>query len=297
MRIKQDIRIQILAHAILMLLTLLTVIPIILLIVSSLTSENYIMQHGYSLIMKSFSLRAYQYLTAQNTQIFNAYKITIIVTVLGTAGNLIFTSLMAYPLSRKDLPGHNIFNFYVFFTMLFNGGLVPTYLMYTEYFHMKNTILSLVVPNLLMSAWYILLMKAFFANSVPTAVIESAQIDGANEFVIYARIVMPMGKVIVATVGLFVGIEYWNDWYNGMIYLTNPNLFSIQNVMYRMISDIQFLSDNAQMAGHVDEMAASIPSTTVRMAIAVVGILPILIVYPFVQNNFVKGIALGSVKG
>lgn len=297
MKLKPDYKIQFIEYVCLTLAALATIVPLLLVTVSSFKSEKQILLSGYTLIPNFLSLDAYNYLWKQNDQIFRAYFITVIVTALGTAVSLFLITLLAYPLSRKDLPGRNFFNFYVFFTMLFNGGLVPTYLMYTQYFGIKNTLFALIVPGLLMSAWYVLLTRAFLVNNIPIAVIESAQIDGANELLIFVKIILPMGRVIIATVGLFVGIDYWNDWYNGMIYLTDHRLFSIQNLLYRMISDIQFLSNNAAMAGHVDEMAASIPGTTVRMAIAVIGVLPIAIIYPFVQNNFVKGIAIGAVKG
>ena len=215
---------------------------------------------------------------------------------MGTAGNLFLTTLLAYPLSRTDLPGRRPLTFLVFFTMLFSGGLVPTYLMYTVYFGVKNTLAGLIVPLLLLNAYYVMIMKTFFQNSIPKAIIESAQIDGASEMRIFLKIILPMGKPIIATVCLFSGIIYWNDWYNGMIYVTNSELFSIQQLLNRMMSDIQFLQANTAMAGAADYIS-NIPGMTVRMAIAVVGILPILVIYPFMQNNFVKGIAIGAVKG
>ena len=220
----------------------------------------------------------------------------MLVTLLGTCGNLILTTLLAYPLSRKDMPGRAAFTFIVFFTMLFNGGLVPTYLLYTRYLGIKNTLAGLLVPSLLMNVYFVLIMRTFFQNSIPSALIESAQIDGASEMRTFVSIVLPMGKPIIATVGLFAGIAYWNDWYNGMIYITKSNLFSIQQLLMRMLNDIQFLQANSSFVG-AEDYISKIPGVTVRMSIAVVGILPILLVYPFVQNNFVKGIAIGAVKG
>ena len=195
-----------------------------------------------------------------------------------------------------DLPGRKVLSFLVFFTMLFSGGLVPTYLLYTTYLGVKNTLAGLIVPLLLLNAYWVMIMRTFFQNSIPRAIIESAQIDGASELLIFFKIILPMGKPIIATVCLFAGITYWNDWYNGMIYVTESELFSIQQLLNRMLSDIQFLQSNSSMAGAADYIS-KIPGTTVRMAIAVVGILPILVIYPFMQNNFVKGIAIGAVKG
>ena len=288
---------QVVAHVVLAAGSLIAIFPILILFSSSFTEQATVIQFGYNVWPRKFGLEAYEYLWQQKDQIFRAYGVTALVTVIGTVANVIVTSLMAYPLSRYVLPGRNIFSFLVFFTMLFNGGLVPTYLMYTEYFHIKNTLFALLVPSLLMSPWYVFLMRTNLSSMVPMAIIEAATIDGASEFRIFRTIVLPMGRPIIATVALFSGIAYWNDWYNGMIYLTKSELFSIQNLLNRMLADIQFLSTNAAMAGNMSEMAASIPGTTVRMAIAAVGILPIIIIYPFVQNNFVKGIAIGAVKG
>jgi putative aldouronate transport system permease protein len=295
MKSKEYYIVQTLAHALLMFLSLCAILPFILLFVSSFTAQKTILLKGYSFVLRDFSLEAYEYLWKQKDQIFRAYGVTVFITSIGTCCNILITTLFAYPLSRRDLPGRNKFSFLIFFTMLFNGGLVPTYLVYTGYFYMKNNILALMIPSLLMSPWYVFLMRTYLADNIPAAVIESARIDGANELVIFFRIIFPMGKPIIATVGLFAGIAYWNDWYNGMIYLTKPTLFSIQNLLNRILADIQFLSNNANMSTMV--ASTTIPGTTVRMAIAAIGVLPIIIIYPFVQNNFVKGIAVGAVKG
>ncbi len=287
---------QVTAHVVLALLSFLALFPFLLLVMASITEENTLAMFGYTIFPKQLSLEAYNYLYKQGDQIFHAYGVTVLVTLIGTVAGLVIMSMLAYPLSRQELPGRKGLTFYVFFTMLFNGGLVPTYLLYTNYLNLKNTLWALLIPSLLVSAWYVLLMRTYFAGNVPTPVIESAQIDGASEVRIYAQIIVPMSRPIIATVGLFVGIAYWNDWYNGMIYITKPQFYSIQNLLTRMMSDIQFLSNNsslsAAMAGSM-----SIPSISVRMAIAVVGVLPIVIIYPFVQNNFVKGISVGAVKG
>jgi putative aldouronate transport system permease protein len=294
---KEDLQMQIVGHVILIILTLFALIPFVILVSSSFSAQEVIIKEGYSLIPKRIDFEAYNYLWKQSDQIFRAYGITILVTAIGTTANVFITSLIAYPLSRKDLPARNVFSIFVLITMLFNGGLVPTYLWYTHYLGIKNTLFALLVPRILTTAWYILLMRTFFMNNIPRDVIESAQIDGLNELGVYWKIVLPLGKIIVATVGLFAGIMYWNDWYNGMIYLTDAKLFSIQNLLQRMLADIQFLANNASTIGNSAELAAQIPSTTVRMAIAVVGVVPIMCIYPFVQNNFVKGINIGAVKG
>ena len=221
---------------------------------------------------------------------------TILVTAIGTASCIVLTALTAYVLSKSNLPGVKIMNLIIVITMLFNGGLVATYISYVTIFHVKNTIFGLIVPNLLMNAFNIMLVRNYFSHSIPEEIYESARIDGASEFVIFFKLVLPLSVPILATVGLMSGIAYWNDWQNGLYYLTTrTDLFTIQNLLNRMIQEIQFLSSNIAVGQTAD--VASLPSTAVRMAIAVIGILPIAITYPFIQNNFAKGITLGAVKG
>lgn len=179
--------------------------------------------------------------------------------------------------------------------MLFNGGLVPTYMVYTQLFDLKNTLMALIIPSLLMNAFFVMLMRTFFLTSIPAAVIESAKIDGAGEFRIFVRIVLPLSLPILATVGLFQTIHYWNDWFNGMVYVTDDKLYSLQNLLNRILLDIQFLSSSN--FGSQTELSANTPTESVRMALAVIGVLPILIAYPFFQKFFVKGLTVGAVKG
>lgn len=271
-------------------------IPFVLLIVSSVSSENSIVQNGYSFFPTQFSIEAYKYLWAHWGELGHAYGITVFITVFGTAASLAMTSMLAYPMSRNDIPLKNFWAFLVFFTLLFNGGLVPSYLIYTQVLEIKNTIWALIVPGLLMNGFNVLLVRTFFMTSVPPALIEAAQIDGAGEIKAFYKIVLPLSLPIMATIGLFEAILYWNDWFNGMTYITDPKYFSIQNILNRIISDIQFLSSNSNMSSSASQSMAELPTTSVRMAIAVVGVLPILIAYPFFQKYFIKGIALGAVK-
>lgn len=285
---------QIAINVIMILISLACVLPFIILISSSFSSEESIIQYGYSLLPRQLSMEAYEYLGMQANMIFRAYGITVFVTVFGTFASLILTTLLAYPMSRKEMPCRNFIAFFVFFTLLFNGGLVPTYMTYTEIFHIKNTIWSLIVPFLLINGFYVLIMRTYFITNIPEAIIESATIDGAGEFKTFVRIILPLSLPILATIGLFAAVKYWNDWFNGLIFLTDYKLFSIQNVLNRMLSDIQFLSNNNQAANSV---ITNMPSSTVKMAIAVIGAIPILAVYPFFQKYFVKGITIGAVKG
>jgi putative aldouronate transport system permease protein len=181
--------------------------------------------------------------------------------------------------------------------MLFNGGLVPTYINYSDVFGIKNTFWALMVPGLMMNAFNVLMVKSYFVSSIPDALLEAAYIDGATETRAFLQIALPLAKPIIATIGLFIGIGYWNDWMNGYIYLTKrTDLYSIQNLLNRMIKNIQALQQNANVV-NTDGAIASMPAVSIRMAIAVVGILPVVIIYPFIQKNFVKGITLGGVKG
>ena len=287
---------QAIIHIIMIIISLSCVLPFILLIISSFASEKSIIQYGYSFFPRQFSLNAYRYLGLQANMLLRAYGITVFITVFGTAASLIISTMLAYPMSRKQMPLRRVISFFVFFTLLFNGGLVPTYLIYTSVFHIKNTIWSLIVPGLLTNGFYVLIMRTYFTNNIPEAIIESASIDGAGEFRIFYKIILPLSLPILATIGLFEAVGYWNDWFNGLIYLTNYKLFSIQNVLNRMLTDIQFLSSNNEVASQ-SSVIANMPTTTVKMAIAVVGAIPILIAYPFFQKYFVKGISIGAVKG
>lgn len=289
---------QVIIHIFLILLTVCAILPVGILVIGSITGEEELIVSGYSMIPKTFSLDAYKYLFYKASDILRAYGITIFITVFGTALSLIITPLLAYPLSRKDFKARNIIAFMVFFTMLFNGGIVPAYVMWTQVFHVKNTIWALIFPGLLMSGFNVILMKNFFAQNIPPEMLEAAKMDGAGEFRIFFKIVLPLSLPIMATIGLFVGIGYWNDWTNGLYYVTKPELYSLQNLLNRILQDVQFLSSStvSQSAGAAASMT-QMPSVSIRMAISVVGILPIVILYPFFQKYFVKGITVGAVKG
>ncbi len=285
------------ANAFLIILSLYCILPLVLLVGSSFTDNAALVKYGYNFWPREFSLKAYEYLGSNGGAILKSYGMSFIVTGIGTVTSLLFTTSMGYGLSKVKMPGHKFLTFFVFFTMLFHGGLIPTYLMYTGTFHIKNTIYALIIPNLLVRAYYVMLMKSYFQTNLPGEVLEAAKVDGASEFQIYTRVAIPMSKPIIATIFMFTLIMYWNDWQNGLYYITTrTELYTIQNLLNRMIQEIMFLTNNAQIAT-MDASAATIPSTTVRMAIAVIGILPIAILYPFVQKNFAKGITLGAVKG
>ncbi|RED41829.1 carbohydrate ABC transporter permease [Paenibacillus sp. VMFN-D1] len=284
------------ANLVMFALSLAAILPFILLFIASISDENSIVLNGYTFWPEKFSLDAYLYMWNNVESITRAYGITIVVTVIGTFTGLLISTLIAYPLSRSDMPMRSFLSFFVFFTLLFNGGLVPTYLIYTEIFQIKNTLAALIVPGLLTNGFFILLIRSFFSTTIPNAVIESAYIDGAGEFKIFYRIVMPLSLPILATIGLMLLINYWNDWFNGLIYITDPQLYSIQNLLNRMLSNIQFLQQN-NLDGNASQAMANLPMNSVRMAMAVIGILPIICVYPYLQKYFVKGLVIGAVKG
>jgi putative aldouronate transport system permease protein len=294
--VDNDKRFQVLANAIMIILALFCVIPIILLIVSSITKESALINYGYSFIPRQIDFSAYKYLLSNTSSVMRAYGITIITTVIGTILNVIITALFAYPLSRKDLPGRNFFSFFLFFTMLFGGGLVPTYMMWTQFFHVKNTLGGLIFPGLLMGAFNVIMMRTYFSTNIPEAVIEAARIDGADEFATLRKIVLPMSLPIIATISLLVSLGYWNDWMNGLIYITDDRMYGIQVLLNRMLTDIQFMNSSINQSVS-SKFAANLPSTALTMAVAVLGALPMLIAYPFFQKYLVKGITIGAVKG
>ena len=289
---------QIIANAVMILLVLFCLVPFALLIVSSITKETSLVKYGYSFIPREIDLAAYKYLLVDSTDIIRGYGISALVTVVGTICNLTITTLFAYPLSRKDLPARNALAFFLFFTMLFNGGLVPSYIMWTQTFHIKNTLTALLFPSLMMNAFYVIMMRTYFTTNIPDAVIEAARIDGAGELRILSQVVMPMSIPIIATLALLAGLAYWNDWLNGLYYISDDRLFSIQVLLNRMLLDVQFLMSNSDAAKSLQQNEEFVlPSTGIRMAVAVMGALPILVVNPFFQKYFVKGIVIGAVKG
>ena len=287
---------RIFSHVVLILLSLSCVIPLLLLIMSSFTSEAALLRNGYSLFPEAFSLEAYQFLWHSSGQIMNAYRMTLLSSLVGTLSNLTLTTLLAYPLSRRSLPGRSFFSFLVFFTLLFNGGLIPSYLVWTQTFRIKDTFFALILPNLLMNGFGVIVMRSYFSTNIPNEILEAGRIDGAGETRTLISIVLPMSKPILATTALMSGLAYWNDWQNGLYYLVKrTDLYTIQNFLNRLIASMDFISNNATNSAIT--AGITVPSVGVRMAVAVIALIPILIIYPFLQKGFVKGIVIGGVKG
>lgn len=287
---------RIFANIIMVLLSVSCLLPFILLLVSSLTKESTITAHGYSFLIRDLDFSAYRYLFASGDSILRAYGMTVLVTAVGTTLNLFMTLFLGYLLSKRDLPGRNLLSFYVFFTMLFSGGMIPSYIIWSQVFRVSETIYGLILPNLLMSAFNVILMRTFLTNNIPQEILEAAEMDSCSQVRMLFDICIPLSKPMISTVALFSALGYWNDWVNGLYYLIrNKKLYTIQNVLNTMQNNIQFLKQNSQAAS--TSLASSVPSLGLRMAIAVVSVLPILLIYPFFQKQFVQGIVIGGVKG
>ena len=287
---KSDRLFKIVVYAILIFCAACAILPFLLLIASSLTSEEALAVYGYSFWPKEWSLYSYKWLFSTNgARVLRAYGVTIFITVVGTGLSLLIAPLLAYPLSRRDYKRRNLFTFIVFFTMLFNGGVVPQYIMWTQFFHIKDTIWAWIFPNLLFTGFFIILYKNYFSSNIHPTLIEAAKIDGASEWYIYFRIVLPLSLPILATIGLMTGLGYWNNWTNGLYFITDARLYSLQQYLKSIIDNITALAS-------LDVGSADMPSICIRMAIAVVGTVPIMLLYPFFQKAFVAGIALGGVK-
>ena len=274
----------------------LALLPILLIVIASFTDENTLLRNGYSYLPRKVSLDAYVYMVKQGMVILRSYGVAFVVTLIGTVVSVLLTAMLAYPISRKSFKYRNVLAFFVFFTMLFNGGIVPAYIMWTRFFHIKNTLAALIIPNYLVSAFNVILVKNYYSNSIPESLVEAAKIDGASEYRIFFQIMLPLAVPAIMTIALFTGLCYWNDWINGLYYITNEKLFSIQLLLMKIMNNIQALKTNSS-ASLIGTGAVALPGTSIRMAMAVVGILPIIIIYPFMQKYLIRGVVVGAVKG
>ena len=294
-RSKGEKWLEVAAHIVMIIFCILAVMPFVLLVMASFTEESTAIRDGYQFIPKVFSTEAYRYILAEWGQIGRAYLVTIIVTVCGTFVSVLITTMFAFGLTQKDVPGVKVVFMLLLFTMLFNGGLVSTYYIYSNVIHIKNTIFALIVPSYLMGAFNVILVKNYVANNIPGELLEAAEMDGAGPIYSFFKIVIPLSTPILATIGLMGAVMYWNDWNNGLYYITDSKLYSIQQLLNQMNNNVQYLVNNAQNLSGMD--LSNLPSTTIRMAIAVIAIIPILCAYPFFQKYFAKGITVGAVKG
>lgn len=283
----------VLGYAVMTVITIICFIPFWLIISASISDEHTILVEGFKLWPSEISFDAYRSIFQDSSSIFESYAVTLIVTAVGTASALLLTSMTGYVLTRQDFKARNKVSFFIYFTTLFSGGVIPSYILIVKYLQLKNTLWALILPCLL-SPWNIFLMRNFM-KSIPYSLIEAAKIDSAGDLQIFTRIVLPLSKAGLATVGLFLALNYWNDWYHASLYITKENLYPLQYLLYRMLSNAEYMKQAAEAGLFLG--TETLPSETLKMATAIVVTGPILLVYPFVQKYFVKGIMIGSVKG
>jgi multiple sugar transport system permease protein/putative aldouronate transport system permease protein len=262
---------------------------------SSFSNENALIREGYGLWVRSFDLTSYKLIFSGTDDVLNAYGVTIASTFFGVLATLMLTSSFAYPLTVSTVKYRNKIAFFAYATMLFNGGLVPNYILTTRFLHMKNNFLVLVIPAAL-NAYNVFLMRNYFA-SIPQSLSESAKIDGANDIRIYASIILPLAKPILATVGLFAAMGYWNEWYRVLLYIDNRKLFTLQYLIMRLQQQVDFLTSSLNPQARASLGPVTVPTIGIRLATAMISIGPIVLLYPFLQRYFIKGVMIGSVKG
>ena len=282
-----------LLHLFFILFTLICFLPLVLVLSASFTEETVLLTSGYGLFPKVFSLESYKYLMKSADEVFRAYGLSIFTTIAGTVGGVLVIALFAYPISRQDFKYRRFFSLFVFFTMIFNGGIVPWYYMYSRVLGLKDTIWIYIIPHL-MSAWYVMIMRTFFQTSVPVSLLESAKLDGASEMRIFFQIVMPLSKPGLASIALFLTVDMWNDYWIPLVFITKTKLYNIQYYMYTVLQNAQYLMKNSDKLGGL--ATSTIPLEGVRMALAIIGIGPIVLAYPFFQKYFVKGLTSGAIK-
>lgn len=277
-------------------LAALCIVPFLFVLIISLTSESSLQANGYRFWPEEWSLEAYKYIFESGSNIIRAYGVTIVVTITGTILGLIIMTTYAYALSRKNFAYRKFFTKLIFIPMLFSGGMVSSYLVVTRFLGLKNNILALILP-ICVSSFHIIILRTFFKTTVPDAIIESAKIDGASEFLLFLRIVLPISLPAIATIALFLTLGFWNDWFNAMLYIDKNSLIPLQYLLIKLETSIEFLVNNSQSIGlNATEAVSKMPKETVKMAIVVITTLPIIFAYPFFQKYFVSGLTVGAVK-
>lgn len=290
---KSMIVFQSIAYVLLTLGAVICVLPFLLIVSGSLTEDAVIMKEGYSILPKNFTFAAYETIFKVPGEILQAYKMTIFYTAVGTGIGLFMITLTAYVISRKEFKYRNQISFLIYFTTIFGGGMIPWYLMYANVLNLKGSTFPIWFPGL-MSPFLIILMRTFISDSVPDAITESAKLDGAGQFTIFSRIVLPVLGPGIATVGLFLALGYWNDWYRSSMFSTGQDTWELQFYLYNMLNASSSIK---QMAQNANISVADMPTQSVKLAMAVVVTGPVLLFYPFVQRYFVSGITVGAVKG
>lgn len=283
----------IVGYTVMTIVTVISFIPFWLMFTASISDEMSVLTDGFRLIPKKYSLDAYRSIFRGFNQLMKSYLVTFIVTGVGTSISMLLTSMTGYVLMRHDFKARNRVSFFIYFTSLFSGGVIPTYILFVKYLQLKNTLWALILPCLL-SPWNIFLMRNYM-RSIPYSLVDAATIDGATDWQTYSKIILPLCKAGIATVGLFVALTYWNDWYHASLYITKEELYPLQYLLYRMLSNAEYMKQAAAAGVFLENMV--LPSETLKMATAIVVTGPIILLYPFVQKYFVKGIMVGSVKG
>lgn len=284
-----------LMYMIVILFAIFCAVPFLLVLSSSFTNEESILQYGYNLFPREFDVSAYQVLFLDAGRLINGYKVSIIVTAVGTFASLIITAMLAYPLSLKRFKFRKVLNVYTLITILISGGMVPWYIVCVKYLHLQDNLWALIVPYLC-QAWNVFLLRSFF-QTIPEEISESAKIDGAGEFRIFFSMIIPLAKPALATVGLFISLLYWNDWWLGLTLLNKVELQPLQLLLRTIQSNVQFISTSAQGAEIIRATGGRLPSEGIKMATCVLTIGPIVFLYPFIQRYFIKGLTIGAVKG
>ena len=298
MKKSKDIKaFNILSYTLIALVALICLIPFLMVIIGSFTSEKEIIANGFSFFPKELSLEAYKTALKEPMAILRAYGVTASLTVIGTAMGLFIVAMTAYVLQRKDFKWRNKVSFFFYFTTLFSGGLVPWYILMVKYLGLKDSYLSLLIPPLL-SVFNIIIMKSYMSG-IPQALTESAKIDGAGDFTIFIKVILPLVKPALATIGMFIALGYWNDWYNSMLFINNENLYSLQYYLYKIVNNIEAYKTILAQAGGGASLgsAISMQSESLKMALTIIVTGPIILVYPFIQKYFVSGVTIGAVKG
>ncbi|WP_312372190.1 carbohydrate ABC transporter permease [Lachnoclostridium sp.] len=283
-------------NLIFLVISIMCVIPVAFVFMISITSESSLTDNGYRFWPKEFSLDAYRFLLREGKMIVNALEVSIFVTVVGTIIAIILTTAMGYVLSRKEYKLNGFLTWIVFIPMIFNGGMLSSYVVNTNLLGLKDSVWALILP-LAVSSFNVIVCKTFFKTTIPDSIVESAKIDGANQFKIFSKIVLPISKPVLATIGLFSCFSYWNDWFQSSLYINNTKLISLQALLNNIQKSIEYLANNPSAGLTLQQYKAQMPQEGVRMAIAIVIIIPIACAYPFFQRYFISGLTIGAVKG
>ena len=292
----QSVKTNVIIHMIFILFSLCFILPFIYVISASFTKEADLLKYGYSLLPRQFDLTAYRYVLANPKQLIDSYKVNIFISIMGTVLGVLIMSLAAYPLSRQNFKLRKPITFGIF-TMLFGGGLVPSYILITQYLHLGNNIWVYIIPSLA-SAWYIIIFRTFF-EGLPVSLVESAKIDGAGELMIFLRIILPLSKPVLATIAVFTLLNKWNDWFTSLIYIRDSQLYTLQFLLQRILREAEFVKNIANDMPTLVNVQTSndIPTESMRFAMCIIAAGPMLVVFPFFQKYFTRGLTIGAVKG